>query len=277
MTPITSAAKKPHLTNIQDSAELYAQDNISYWSKRSFSYSKNKQDELGTAQHALWAQTLDQRIRERFPAKSREEICVLDVGTGPGFFAIVLTELGYRVTAADYTPAMLAQAKHNAGPLAARIRFCRMDAQDLHLKDNTFDVVVTRYLTWNLPDPARAYSEWCRVLKPGGLLLNFDANWYRYLYDDHALAGHLDDRLNVADSGCFDDTAGTDIDAMESIARRAPLSAQTRPAWDLQTLAGCGMTPEADPDIWKSLWTHEEWMNNASTPMFLISAVKDNT
>ena len=29
---------------------------------------------------------------------------ILDIGTGPGFFAILLTEMGHQVTAADYTP-----------------------------------------------------------------------------------------------------------------------------------------------------------------------------
>ena len=31
-----------------------------------------------------------------------------------------------------------------------------MDAQALEFPDNTFDVVVSRNLTWNLPDPERA-------------------------------------------------------------------------------------------------------------------------
>ena len=52
-----------------------------------------------------------------------------------------------------------------------------MDAEHLSFQDESFDVVISRNLTWTLPEAAQAYKEWTRVLKPGGLLLNFDANY----------------------------------------------------------------------------------------------------
>ena len=58
------------------------------------------------------------------------------------------------------------------------------------------------------------------MLAPGGLLLNFDANWYRYLWDAEAEQGHRQDRENLADSDVRDENAGTDVDAMEAIARQ---------------------------------------------------------
>ena len=254
---------------------LYKKDNISYWSRRSFSFSKNKQEELSCDQHAIWAGTLDGQIREQFGNRNRGEIRVLDMGTGPGFFAILLAELGYRVTAADYTAAMLVQAKRNAGELAESIYFLQMDAQNLSFPDGSFDVIVSRNLTWNLSEPEQAYREWCRVLVPGGLLLNFDANWYAYLYDNKAMTAHLEDRRNVSRSELGDDRAGTDVEAMESIAKRAPLSLQRRPEWDIHLLKTLGMTAAADREIWKTVWTEKERINNASTPMFLVSAVKE--
>lgn len=68
--------------------------------------------------------------------------------------------------------------------LDEKVSFFRMDAQNLAFMDNSFDVVISRNLTWNLEKPDQAYREWCRVLKSGGVLLNFDANWYGYLYDE---------------------------------------------------------------------------------------------
>ena len=192
----------------------------------------------------------------------------------PDFFAIILAELGYQVTAVDYTEAMLNQARKNAGPLASIIDFRRMDAEQLTFPDGAFDVIVSRNLTWNLPSPAKAYSQWTRVLKENGLLLNFDANWYRYLFNAQANALHLEDRKNVRENNAADDTAGTDVDAMEAIARQAPLSARRRPAWDIHVLHGLGMSVFADPEIWKQVWTENERINNASTPMFLVHAVK---
>ena len=38
--------------------------------------------------------------------------------------------------------------------------------------------------------PDRAYYEWMRVLKPGGVLLNFDANWYHHLFDEEKRAAY---------------------------------------------------------------------------------------
>lgn len=252
----------------------FKQDNISYWTKRAPGYSGVNQKELQTSQRLVWADALDSRIQKHFAQKKREDIRVLDIGTGPGFFAIILAEMGYSVTAVDYTAAMLEQAAQNAGVLAAKINFCRMNAEELTFAGGSFDVVVSRNVTWNLHAPERAYAHWARVLKPGGLLLNFDANWYHYLYNAEAEQKHLADRKNVRDSGAFDDTAGTDVDAMESIARRAPLSLKMRPRWDLEILSRLGMEAAADTEIWREVWTQDELINNASTPMFLVSAVK---
>mgnify|MGYP000774118545 FL=1 len=71
-----------------------------------------------------------------------------------------------------------------------------------------------------------------------------------------------------------DETEGTDVAAMEAIARQTPLSEKQRPEWDLTVLRASGMETEADPEIWKEVWTKEERINNASTPMFLVEGVK---
>ena len=149
----------------------YTCENIAYWTKRAPGYAQVNRDELGSRQRQVWSRALDSRIRAHFGRRPRGETAVLDVGTGPGFFAIILAELGYQVTAVDYTDAMLEQARENAGALAGRICFRQMDAEELTFPAGCFDVVVSRNLTWNLRAPERAYAHWTRVLKPGGLLL----------------------------------------------------------------------------------------------------------
>ena len=118
-------------------------------------------------QKGAWLEVL----KGQFPEKAKDEIKILDIGTGPGFFPVILAEAGYKVTAVDYTQEMLDTAKRNAGNLCERISFYKMDAQNLEFEDDVFDVVISRNLTWNLKDPKRAYEEWCRVLKPGGHLV----------------------------------------------------------------------------------------------------------
>ena len=249
-------------------------ENLAYWTGRAAGYSKVNQAELATSQKEKWSRCLCSEILRCFPDTPPEELSVLEVGTGPGFFAILLCEAGYDVTALDLTPAMLEEAKKNAGPLAGRIRFLEMNAETLDLPDGCFDVIVSRNLTWNLPHPDRAYTEWARVLRPGGLLLNFDANWYAYLFDEEAQAAYEQDRANSAEQGVWDQNVGENFDVMEAIARRVPLSNIRRPAWDLELLSGLGLQAEAEAEVWQRVWSEEEKLNFSSTPLFLIRARK---
>lgn len=254
---------------------MLKEENQIYWTNRAPGYSEVNQVELNTPQREIWEETLLEQLQRAFPGRAMEELNVLDVGTGPGFFAIILTELGCRVTAVDYTPAMLAEARRNAGALAERIRFAEMDAAHLLFDAGSFDAIFTRNLTWNLPEPEAAYAEWLRVLKPGGLLVNFDANWYTHLYNPSARAAYDADRRHTELAQIKDEYACTDIDAMEGIARRVPLSRILRPEWDLNCLRSLGaVDPVADGHIWERVWSREEKINFRATPMFMVSARK---
>ena len=114
-----------HLTN----------DNKTYWTGRVDGYSRVNQTELATSQHQRWMACLCDEIRRTFPARTPASIRVLDIGTGPGFFAILMAEAGFDITAIDLTPAMLAEAAENAGALADKIRFLEMNAEALGFED----------------------------------------------------------------------------------------------------------------------------------------------
>ena len=246
--------------------------NRAYWSQRSTSYSDVNKEELAGSSRHNWSSVLHEEICAHFPDRSPGSISVLDVGTGPGFFAILLAGLGFHVTAVDMTPEMLDEAKQNAGVLAEKIDFREMNAEDLCLPEDSYDVVVSRNLTWNLPHPEKAYSEWHRVLRPGGLLLNFDSNWYGYLFDETAREKYEADRASSAELGLGDQNIGENFDVMEDIARSMPLSDIKRPEWDISVLSRLGFNVTTDTDIWKKVWTIQEQTNFSSTPMFMISA-----
>ena len=249
-------------------------ENKAYWTGRASGYSEVNQAELETEQRKKWRDCLQTEISRQFPGIAASQLRILEAGTGPGFFAILLCELGYDVTAIDLTPAMLEEAKKNAGGMADSIRFMEMNAEALTFEDAAFDVVVSRNLTWNLPHPETAYAEWVRVLKPGGLLLNFDANWYAYLFDEKAQAAYDQDRINSAEQGVWDQNVGENFDVMEEIARRVPLSSIRRPAWDLSVLRFLGLHAQAEEAVWRRVWSEEEKLNFSSTPLFLVRAVK---
>ena len=243
----------------------------SYWTTRAEGYSEVNHKELNGMQKGAWLEVL----KGQFPEKAKDEIKILDIGTGPGFFPVILAEAGYKVTAVDYTQEMLDTAKRNAGNLCERISFYKMDAQNLEFEDDVFDVVISRNLTWNLKDPKRAYEEWCRVLKPGGKLLNFDANWYGYLYEEEQRKAYENDRKNVENNSLDDHYLCTDIERMERIALQVPLSKIGRPQWDVKTLREAGLLGiRTDTEIWKTVWSEEERLNYQSTPMFMVTGVK---
>ncbi len=243
-----------------------------YWTKRAEGYSLVNQHELATGQDRVWFQEIQKYLPEE------KNLKILDVGTGPGFFAILLARKGYNVTAVDYTKAMLQQARRNAGALSERIHFQQMDAQDLKFPEETFDVVISRNLTWNLEDPQKAYAEWIRVLKEGGRLLNFDANWYHHLFDERKRRAYEEDREKVEALQMEDHYTCTDINAMEEIARQVPMSCILRPAWDVQTLMAYTEGPiQVDEQVWRRVWDETEQVNYMSTPMFLIQAVRRRT
>ena len=246
-----------------------------YWTQRAEGYSEYNQQEMADARRSMWKNKLLSLLEENFPGKNPEELKVLDVGTGPGFFALLLAEAGYQVTAADVTEEMLKEAKKNTGVFAEKITWKLSDAQKLELGDCEFDAVFSRNVTWNLENPGQAYEEWVRVLKPGGLLCNFDADWYGHLYDEEKRSGYEKDRQRVEEKNLEDYYTGTDIERMEAIARQVPLSRQKRPQWDVEALKNAGLTEvSCDTEVWKQVWTEEEIANNGSTPIFLLSGKK---
>ena len=138
-----------------------------YWTNRAEGYSQVNLEELAGEKWPVWLSV----IEEHMPKVERKGIRILDIGTGPGFFSIILSRAGYQVTAIDYTEEMLKKAKNNAGILADKIEWYQMDAQALRFADNTFDMIVSRNVTWNLEHPDRAYYEWMRILMPIGIII----------------------------------------------------------------------------------------------------------
>lgn len=239
-----------------------------YWTNRTDGYNKVNISELNSHKKHLWSNI----IKINSPI-TNNKIKVLDIGTGPGFFAILTSSLGHDVTSIDYAESMLKQAKINADTylINHKIKFLKMDAQNLDFKDETFDLIVSRNLTWNLENPTEAYSEWFRVLKSGGRLINFDANWYLHLFDKEKRKAYEDDRANVEKLNFHDHYTCTDIDEMERIAKKLPLSQILRPHWDKKTLHRVGFKfINIDRSIGDLLWNEEEKLNYNSTPMFMI-------
>lgn len=250
-------------------ASALLQDVTRYWDNRAESYSDANIEELESEKRYKWQQLILQHAPEE------QSLKVLDIGTGPGFFAIIMAQAGHQVTGVDATAAMLERAKNNAQANNVDITLVNSDVHELPFSDQSFDLIISRNVTWNLKNPAKAYQEWHRVLKNKGHLVNFDANWYLHLFNEQYRQGFKNDRNNTARLNISDHYVNTDTRAMEAIARQLPLSQQIRPQWDAQTLLDIGFNQcLINRNIGEYLWDEEEKINYGSTPMFMLTAQK---
>jgi S-adenosylmethionine-dependent methyltransferase len=101
---------------------------------------------------------------------------ILDIGGGPGRYAIWLAEQGHKVVLADLSPTLLdiARTKIAEANLTDHINeIVEVDVCDLsRWPEDSFDAVVCLGPFYHLPDPIerkRATLELIRVLKPGGV------------------------------------------------------------------------------------------------------------
>lgn len=144
-----------------------------HWDERARSYTRNhKQLFTDSEVSRRWT-----RVLARFIDQD-EALNILDAGCGPGTVTRSLVELGHKVTAVDVSTEMLDRARGNVDASDGQVRFLKADVADLPLPDDHFDMIISRYVVWTLPDPSRAVREWRRVLKPGGRLGIIDGNWY---------------------------------------------------------------------------------------------------
>ncbi len=101
---------------------------------------------------------------------------ILDIGSGRGFFAKHLAELGFRVIGIDFEKEIIKKANENIKDwaLEGKLKFMEGDAMNIPLTDNSFDAVCDLGLLETLykEDWTKYENEINRVLKVGGFYLN---------------------------------------------------------------------------------------------------------
>lgn len=246
-----------------------------YWNHRYTGYSKVNQKELEGIQRERWKKQFERLL----PAN--KNLKVLDIGTGPGFFTIILEELGYtNIMGIDVSEKMLEVSKENIqkyGKKDSRIQLMQMDAQSLEFKSESYDIIVSRNLTWNLEKPQQAYSEWLRVLKSNGRLFIFDANWYAFLQNESLAKEFKAKRQQAIEEKLEDYWQGEGVDEkkMDWIVKQLPLTYQLRPQWDTEYFSTQeGISVETEENFGDLVWDYEEQLNYGATPMFCIKVVK---
>jgi ubiquinone/menaquinone biosynthesis C-methylase UbiE len=98
----------------------------------------------------------------------------LEIGSGTGYFSLNLVQLGLieRLTATDISPGMLKrlQATAEALDVSEAVTTVATEAERLPFEDESFDLVFGHAVLHHIPDLDRAFAEFRRVLRPGGMV-----------------------------------------------------------------------------------------------------------
>lgn len=193
----------------------------SYWDTRSDAFNELRLRELKSPNAIAWHGLLAKHVPLDRPLR------ILDVGTGTGFFTFLLCRHGHTVTGIDMSHQMVQNARRNAANFHSTATFEKMDATKLQYEDETFDAILSRNLTWTLPDPKAAYKEWLRVLKPKGVILNFDSDYGKtqFTRNEGRVHAQIDTTL---------------LDKCTAIKDSLAISQETRPAWDIAVFKELG-------------------------------------
>ena len=173
---------------------------------------------------------------------------------------------GHKVTGIDLTQEMIDRANEMIGLYGldkSTVKAITGDAENLSFEDETFDVVISRNLTWTLPHPIDAYSQWMRVLKKGGVLINFDAEYAKG-------AHNLKSPENIAHSKIEDALK----DECHHIYHMLTISMLDRPQWDQEVLSHLGFNEIiVDREFGDRIFIeHDEFY--IPDKMFCIKAIK---
>ena len=242
------------------------------WSVLSDNFNNYVCEELRTDRPAEWRKIIEQNAPPVRPLR------ILDAGCGPGFFSVVLAKAGHTVTGIDGSEGMLAFARQNAAAHGVSPELLQGDFGRLPFPDGTFDLVVCRNVTHIIRDHLAVYGEWFRVLKPGGVLLIFDANWHLPYQPgpvrDEAIQREKEGLLKYG-SGFTHDGSYEYIDSDYEPENFRVFGMAQRPDFDYGVLKQLPVKEVSFVrDVTQELWSEKEKLFYGATPLYMLRAVK---
>ncbi|GGG65049.1 class I SAM-dependent methyltransferase [Paenibacillus radicis (ex Gao et al. 2016)] len=239
-----------------------------YWDKGADIYEEIVEQEFTNESADKWTAILSKLL------KDKQGLRVLDVGAGPGFFSILLTRLGHQVTAIDSSTEMIAKARKNAEKHGCDIRIIQTDILEYE-PDGVFDLIISRNVTWFLPNPVGVYRKWHQWLAEDGQTIIFDGNWNLFLTDPREAALFQAAKQEAIAAGYVPYRSEEEISEGDQIALALPLTYVKRPAWDIDMLSHIGFTHvTAWHGFDAGLYSPAEQLLNRHRPMFAIVASK---
>lgn len=201
---------------------------------------------------------------------------ILDVGTGPGVFATLLTLAGHSVTGIDVSPKMLEEARMNSAARGAFPDFLLMNSQNLTFDPESFDMIVSRYVVWALEYPENVYESWLRILKPGGRVVVFDGGHPQREPGSFREEPDMEKRrIYLERFGENMPISYSNYEEARGWKRELPLTYAARPDWDIETLRKLGYVNVLCDDIGEKAWyTEQQKFINEGELFFRLCADK---
>jgi ubiquinone/menaquinone biosynthesis C-methylase UbiE len=200
---------------------------------------------------------------------------LLDAGCGEGYLSRMFAERGARVDGIDSSPSLVEAARAASSPETNSIDYHVGDVTHMDFAGESFDIVVCNHLLNDLPAPADAISEFCRILKTSGrlVILMLHPCFYGFRIRSEKGSG----RLPVSDyftARCAEqpfDVAG--------ILSPAPVTVYVRSLeYYSEAIMSTGfrITSLREPHPSEEQLQDEWWQQKFSVPLFLlITAVKN--
>lgn len=114
---------------------------------------------------------------------------ILDIGSGTGYPAFYLCDLGHTIYSVDYSAELQKKAQKNREEFnVSNVDIINAKCEHLPFADNSFDcIVMSHFLEFSF-DPDASLNELSRVLKPNGYVIGLTSNWKQAV---GRLFGHL--------------------------------------------------------------------------------------
>lgn len=242
------------------------------WTIRSDNYNKYVCEELLTDRPEKWIALIEENAPKDRPLR------VLDLGCGPGFFSVILSRAGHQVTGIDGSERMLFHARENAERMGVNPVLIEGDFGKLPFPDESFDLLISRNVTHTIREHLKVYGEWGRVLRPGGVLLIFDANWHLPYQPgpvrEEAIRREREG-LKVYGKGFTYDGSYEYIDSELDLIEYRVFGSAQRPDFDVGVLR---QLPFGDVsfnrDVTQELWSEKEKLMYGATPLYMLRAVR---
>ncbi len=211
-----------------------------YWNQRAKDFKNQSIAEMQNERYEEWLEVITSQLPQG------EGLKVLDIGTGAGYMAMLLASKGHSVTGVDLCQEMITAAKEASSVLDLKIDFQQQDAENLSFPSESFDVIITRNLTWTLPSLDKDYQLWYSFLKPGGVLMNFDADYGQTSFNKEAFLKFKEksaQSTNVTKGkSLHGDLSVETLQECDDIKHSLEVSKHRRPGWDVNLLRSAGFS-----------------------------------